>query len=107
MWVIDIRHWLDENLVDAGLPQLRLKVKKLGEIVSYATAIEAGIMVDFQPECWRRPKRKPCKGKLEIDLNSDTEQIHWMCPVWGAEGVVTGWKGLIWDLSDSSSDLSH
>ena len=24
MWVIDIRHWLDENLVDAGLPQLKL-----------------------------------------------------------------------------------
>ena len=50
MWVIDIRHWLGENLVDAGLPQLRLKVKKLGEIVSYATPVEAGIMVDFQPE---------------------------------------------------------
>jgi hypothetical protein len=43
MWVIDIRHWLGENLLDAGLHQLRLKVKKLGEIVSYATAIEAGM----------------------------------------------------------------
>ena len=103
MWVIDIRHWLGENLVDAGLPQLRLKVKKLGEIVSYATAIEAGIPVDFQPVCWRRPKRKACKGKLEIDLNSDTDQIHWMCPECGDEGVVTGWKGLIWDMTDSLS----
>jgi RNA polymerase subunit RPABC4/transcription elongation factor Spt4 len=104
MWVIDIRHWLDENLVDAGLPQLRLKVKKLGEIVSYATAVEAGIMVDFQPECWRRPKRKACKGKLAIDLDSDTDQIDWRCPKCGDEGVVTGWKGLIWDLSDSSKE---
>jgi hypothetical protein len=43
MWVIDIRHWLGENLLDTGLPQLRLKVKKFGEIITYATAIEAGI----------------------------------------------------------------
>jgi RNA polymerase subunit RPABC4/transcription elongation factor Spt4 len=104
MWVIDIRHWLGENLVDAGLPQLRLKVKKLGEIVSYATAIEAGIWVDFEPECGRRPKKKACKGKLDIDLDSDTDQIHWRCPVCGDEGVVTGWKGLIWDLSDASKE---
>jgi RNA polymerase subunit RPABC4/transcription elongation factor Spt4 len=104
MWVIDIRHWLGENLMDAGLPQLRFKVKKLGEIVSYATAIEAGISVDFQPECWRRPKRKACKGELDIDLDSDTDKIHWRCPKCGDEGVVTGWKGLIWDLSDSSKE---
>jgi hypothetical protein len=104
MWVIDIRHWLGKNLLEAGLPQLRLKVKKLGEIVSYATAIEAGIMVDFQPACWRRPNRKACRGKLDIDLNSDTDQIHWLCPECGDEGVVTGWKGLIWDLSDTSKE---
>jgi hypothetical protein len=56
MWVIDIRHWLGENLLEAGLPQLRLKVKKLGEIITYATANEAAIMVDFQPACSRRPQ---------------------------------------------------
>jgi hypothetical protein len=104
MWVIDIRHWLGENLLEAGLPQLRLKVKKLGEIISYATAIEAFIWVDFEPECWRRPKRKACKGRLEIDLDSDTDQIHWRCLECGDEGVVTGWKGLIWDLSDASKE---
>jgi hypothetical protein len=38
MWVIDIRHWLGEDLLDAGLPQLKFKVKKLGEIITYATA---------------------------------------------------------------------
>jgi hypothetical protein len=49
MWVIDIRHWLGENLVDAGLPQLKFKVKKLAEIITYSTAIEAGISVDVRP----------------------------------------------------------
>jgi hypothetical protein len=96
MWVIDIRHWLGENLVDAGLPQLRLKVKKLGEIVSYATAIEAGIWVDFEPKCWRRPQRKACKGKLDIDLDSDTDQIHWRCPE----------CGVCWGLRDDGASGS-
>ena len=104
MWVIDIRRWLDHSRTGPGSSQPEL-VKKLGEIVSYATAVEAGIWVDFEPECWRRPKRKACKGKLDIDLDTDTEQIHWRCPVCGDEGVVTGWKGLIWDLTDCSSEF--
>ena len=107
MWVIDIRHWLDESLTGPGLPQLRLKVKKLGEIITYATAIEAGIPVDVRLRCWRKPQRKPCAGELEISLDTNTEQIHWLCPECGDEGVVTGWSGLIWDVSDSSLDSIH
>jgi hypothetical protein len=107
MWVIDIRHWLGENLLDAGLPQLKFKVKKLGEIITYATAIEDGIFVDVRPRCWRKPQRKPCAGELEIILNPETKQIHWLCTACGDEGVVSGWEGLIWDMSDCSSDLSH
>ncbi len=100
MWVIDIRHWLDETLTEAALPQLRNKVKKLTEIITFATAIEAGVPVDTPPKCWRRPKRKPCKGELEIELVPETGQIHWICPVCQDEGVVTGWEDLIWDISN-------
>jgi len=107
MWVINIRHWLDETCTGPGLPQLRLKVEKLGEIITYATAIEAGATFAVQPLCWRNPKRKPCPGELEISLNPNTEQIHWLCPECGDEGVVTGWRGLIWDMSDSKSGLFH
>jgi hypothetical protein len=107
MWVIDIRHWLDESLTGPGLPQLKFKVKKLGEIITYATAKKAGIPLAVQPLCWRKPKRKPCPGELEIRLNPNTEQIHWMCPECGDEGVVTGWAGLIWDMSDCLSTYPH
>jgi hypothetical protein len=107
MWVIDIRHWLDESLTGPGLPQLKFKVQKLGEIITYATSIEAGISVDVRLRCWRKPKRKPCAGELEISLNPDTEQIHWLCPKCRDEGVVTGWSGLIWDMTDCSSELLH
>jgi hypothetical protein len=37
---------------------------------------------------------------LDIQLNPAAGQIYWKCPVCSDEGVVTGWKGLIWDMSD-------
>ncbi len=33
MWVIDIRHWLNEQQDGPAVPQLRLKAKKLAEII--------------------------------------------------------------------------
>ncbi len=93
MWVIDIRHWLDETKSGPAVPQLRLKVKKLSEIIIYATSIAAGISVKSIPKCWRRPKRKPCKGELDIDLDHMSEHISWRCKVCGDEGVVSGWEG--------------
>ena len=107
MWVIDIRHMLDDNLIGPGIPRLAFKVKKLTQIIIYATAIEAGIPVGFRPTCWRRPARKPCKGQLDVDLIPDTDHVHWMCPVCGDDGMVTGWKGLLWDLSEYSTRLPH
>ena len=107
MWVINIQHWLDKTLTGPGLPQLKFKVKKLTELITYATAKKAGAPFAVQPLCWRKPKRKPCPGELKISLNPATKQIHWLCPECGDEGVVTGWSGLMWDLTDCSFDLSH
>jgi len=100
MWVINIQHWLDENKTAAAVPQLKSKVKKLAEIITYATSAASGMPTNEIPKCWRRPKRKPCKGILDIYLEKATNQIHWYCNICGDEGVVTGWEGLIWDMSD-------
>lgn len=104
MWVIDIRHWLNETLFGPGVPQLRRKVQKLTEIITYATSIEAGISIDSPPVCWRRPKRMACKGVLAVELDTDTDQIYWECTECGDDGVVTGWRGLIWDMTDCPFD---
>ena len=90
MWIIDIRHWLDETQSGPGLPQLKSKVKKLSEIITYATSLAAGIPAEQPPKCWRRPNRKPCKGTLDIHLDQATSRIYWKCPVCQDEGVVTG-----------------
>jgi hypothetical protein len=100
MWVIDIRHWLDDSQSGPARPQLKSKVKKITEIIVYATSVNSGVSADSHPKCWRRPKRKPCTGNLDIYLDPDTGHIHWICPICEDEGVVSGWKGLIWDMSD-------
>ena len=97
MWVIDIRHMLDDTFTRPAHRGFSTKVKQLGQIITYATAVEAGIELDFQPMCWRRPKKQACEGVLQVELRKD--HIYWQCPRCGDEGVVTGWKGLIWDMS--------
>jgi hypothetical protein len=106
MWVIDIRHWLDDAKKGPAVPRLKFKVKKLGEIISYATAEAAGIPFDEPPKCWRKPKRKPCNGNLDIRIDESVERIYWKCNSCYDEGVVTGWKGLHWDMLDLSERLS-
>jgi hypothetical protein len=107
MWVIDIRHWLDDTHSGPGHPGLSSKVKKLSEIIAYATAIESELPTGSPPVCWRRPKRRACPGELQIDFDPEADEIRWLCPVCGDEGVLSGWSGLIWDMTDYRMDSCH
>jgi len=109
MWVIDTegRHWLNERQDGPAAPQLRLKVKKLGEIITWITSCDRGLPAGDTPKCRRRPKRKPCKGILKIQFEID-DRIHWFCPectlkgINEDEGLIDGWQGLIWDMSEGT-----
>jgi hypothetical protein len=58
MWVIDIRHWLDSAKTGPAVPRLRFKVKKISEIITYATAEAAGIPVEKPPKCLEKAKEE-------------------------------------------------
>ncbi len=105
MWVIDIRHWLNEEQTGPGAPQLRLKVAKLAEIITYATARDRDLVPEDPPKCWRRPNRKPCTGRLNVQFTED-DRIYWICPTCGDDGIIDGWHGLIWDVS-SYDEVGH
>jgi len=106
MWVIDIHHWLDDTLSRPAVPRLKSKVEHLGRIIAYATAALAGRPIDIRPPCWRRPGRKPCRGKLEIGFDENEERILWRCPICGDEGVISGWQQTLWDLTDGT-EIEH
>ena len=105
MWVINIQHWLDGTMSGPAVPQLKLKVKKLSEIITYATSVAAGLPAESIPQCWRRPRRRPCKGELDIELDKVSGHIHWRCGLCEDEGVITGWEGLIWDMLDADGNI--
>ncbi|MCK9294382.1 MAG: hypothetical protein M0P70_04815 [Desulfobulbaceae bacterium] len=43
MWVINIRHWLNEQLDGPAAPQFKTKVKMLTEFITYVTALESDL----------------------------------------------------------------
>lgn len=60
------------------------------------TSIESFVSVKASPKHDRRSGRTPCKGRLDVKMISKGE-IHWMYPVCGDEGIVSGWKDLFWE----------
>jgi len=106
MWVIDIRHWLNEAQSGPAVPQLKRKVEKLKEIIVYATSDLFGDTYESNVKCSRRPGLKACKGYLTIEQTGEDE-IYWICPVCGDEGVISGWKDLFWNVAidDQSGDI--
>ena len=98
MWVIDIRHWLNESLDGPATPQLKKRVEKLKEIIVYATSVESFVPVQSFLKCDKRPGRKLCKGHLEVKVISDDE-IYWICRECGDEGIVSGWTDLFWNVT--------
>lgn len=98
MWVIDIRHLLNESEDGPAVPQLKRKVEKLKEIIVFATSKETNYTDESNVKCGRRPGRKPCPGYLTIEM-TDEDEIYWICPVCGDEGVVSGWNDLFWNVT--------
>jgi len=103
MWVIDIRHLLNESGTRAAVPQLKKKVEKLREIIVFATSEQSDITYESNVRCNRRPGRKPCPGYLVIEMTGEDE-IYWICPVCGDEGVLHGWEDLFWNVAKGNHE---
>jgi len=107
IWITDITHFLDENGEMIKEPP---QARKLGE---YLAAII--VMASYpDPEyegykvlCRRRPKRKPCSTEVAAWLDPETDDVVWICPVCQDKGIISNWRGTIWDMSDSEDLSTH
>ena len=76
-YVIDTRHFLDENgLVPDNIPVPAKKVISfLGRIMEEASLDPPGEYIEISVKCRRKPGKKPCPGKILArslsDLTSD------------------------------------
>jgi len=62
MWVIDIRHWLNESLDGPAAPQLKKRVDKLKEIIVYATSVQSFVPVENYPNVTKDQAENFVKG---------------------------------------------
>src|SRR5580698_1809482 len=99
VYVIDLRHF-DGIELSPDTPGPALKFAHyLRRAVRAATASsERGPRPTALP-CRRRPERRPCPGRLVVELQDLPSRVGWHCPACGEEGWIDGWQGSLYDLS--------
>jgi hypothetical protein len=99
-WITDLRHFLDERGAIAPLsgPGRKLAEHLAAIVAAVTAATEAGPITTVR--CRRRPGRRPCPGEIEAEIDAETMDILWLCPVCGDNGVVHHWQGTLWDCRE-------
>jgi len=100
---MDITHFLDASgAIPDELPgPARNLANHFGAIIAAMTRLPWGIPDEAGVKCRRRPNRRPCNGEIVGFLHPNTLEIEWECPLCGDNGVISGWKGSLWDRSPS------
>ena len=98
-WITDIRHFLDDTgEIPEVLPNPAVNlVHFLISIVSWVSLFAPNCQRVTNVFCRRSPKRKSCKGQIHAQLDSETSQIQWFCPLCGDQGIISGWEGTLAD----------
>ena len=99
-WVVDMRHYLDEETGDLpdGLPATVLTLALyFGSIVAWVT--DHLLHEDWHTNvpCRRSPGRRRCLGDIMAELNRTSGYISWQCPVCGDNGLIHGWETTLWN----------
>jgi hypothetical protein len=103
MLIADLTHFLaPDGSIGPKEGPARSLADYLTQIVVAATA-----SIQTQPgttvvHCRKRPNRRLCVGEIETDIDLETEQIIWWCPVCGEEGLISHWKGSLWDCTNNA-----
>ena len=97
-WITDLRHFVNEDGSLANMPnRARALAEYFGRIVKGVTTRQKDALATGV-RCRKRPKRRRCPGEI-IAFIDEQEAISWSCPVCEDNGVISGWKGTIWDWS--------
>jgi hypothetical protein len=96
--ITDLRHFLKDDGRQPKMPNsARTLAEFCGRIVKAVTTCRGdGLATGVR--CRKRPNRRKCPGEI-IAFMDEQESISWTCPVCEDNGVISGWKGTIWDWS--------
>jgi hypothetical protein len=102
----DLTDFLDEAgdiLVEPE--RSKLLAKYFTDIVFMASYPDMEYPPEYNVRWHCRPEKIPCFGKIVGYINSETDDIVWMCPKCIDRGLIRNWRGTMWDLS--SAAVSH
>lgn len=107
-YVTDMRHFLDGGTLPVEIPApARRLAEYFGRIVAAATARDAGPEFASALPCRRRPDHRPCPGPIRICRSQVPPRIEWLCGACHDRGLIHGFLGTPWDLSDVQSDTEE
>jgi hypothetical protein len=107
-WYTDITHFLDDNgdMIKEP-PQARKLAEYLAAIIVMASFPDPDYPPEYRVSCRRRPNRKPCLTEIAGWLDPETDDVVWICPVCQDRGIISNWKGTIWDMSNCEDLSTH
>jgi len=97
-WITDLTHFLTKDGGVAPMPgPARRLADFLGNIVVHASTESVSLAEKSAVPCRRRPKHKACPGTIKAAVDFDTDEILWACPVCRDNGIISNWRGSLWD----------
>lgn len=98
-YVTDIRHYPPPGApVDIPAAARRLR-DYLGRIIEAASPAPSESVVLTSIVCRHSSKQRPCLGRLRALRDGETGEIHWRCMSCGEGGMISNWRGTVWDRS--------
>lgn len=105
-YITDMQHFIDLLTPGAQVPPAARRLGEyLGTIVAAASLAKENQPVKTTLHCRRRPNRRPCKGLIRIRVLPATGEIVWDCPTCADNGIISNWKGTLWDFSRDKSSV--
>ncbi len=104
-WVTHLPHFLDEggNIPNKLPISTSHMLNAICSFVAYATHF-AGEMDEEFPSCFIVFNNDTCKGRVFPCLTID-EKIGWRCDRCQTNGIISGWAGTLWDLTEKGGVL--
>lgn len=101
--ITDLTHFLSpDGSIEPKDGPARQLADFLTKIIVAETALEQPPSETNVIRCRRRPNRKPCTGVIQTDIDLQTNQIVWWCPVCEEQGFISHWQGSLWDCTNNA-----
>ncbi len=75
----------------------RRMVDFMGRIVSVASLDATGRSGRDRYPCLKKPGKPTCSGNIGLVVVQG--RVEWRCPTCGLDGIISNWRGSMWDLS--------